>query len=1784
MKAGQGKLKEGTILARRYRVETFLGCGRAGEVYSCRDLCDSSGDLVLRLLGPVDPAGEEGRALRSTLSLLVRLRHPSLVPILDFGIAEGPGALFLTEERVEGASLRTLAGALAPERALAVGAELAATLHHLHGRGIVHGDLRPSNILLVGEGEAACPVVLGYGLRRFLPDGAHPPPPSCVAPEVLLGGRPTARSDIYALGILIYLLACGRFPFEDDDEGYLIQKQLQAGVDLRPIERLRRGDSLAPLLGRMLEKDPENRTVTALETAAAIGALIRSDGPAWEPECRFSAAPFVGRELEMERIEARARRVRESGRGWTIFLTGEAGAGKTRLMEELRSRALLEGWHVAEGACGGPEEAAYGPYRRVLSQLDPEGEPFLFEQTARTGLSDPGEGASGYATGQFQDQLTRELLRRLGNAPTLVLLHDFHHADRSSCAVLDYLSADIQACPVLLCVSLRPGEECHGSLEGVMESGKRNERGEVLTLEPLDRESLHRMAEGIIGSNDLPPALNDWLYRAVGGNPFFLEQMLKHLLEQGALLRCSGGWRFLEENAQALEVPAEVGSVLVQRLRYLPAPARSLAEWLALCHRPVAAGSLALSMSWRPGQVAGAVAELKRRQMVRVESSGGREEIDFSHDLIAEVVRQNLPKGTAARMHRKIAEAILQEHGEDGRLHELAHHYIEGRAGDSSMRVVLAAAARSRAEFAHENALRCFEHVFGRPNGLTDEEACRAAIDASDTMFALGMAGRALGLLKKVLLRHRSVGPEARARMYMQLALACQHIGDTRMQETYCRKGLAMFGPRPAPGPNLTRAMLWAELAFIAVLQSSPRKGLKCLDRAVEACPEENATTLRGRIQNLYAWLYRVAGDFRNAIKAGRTAVNILSQSEGSHLACSAYSTLGFIQMGLGRLPLSLENHVQAVSWAEKSRSVDLRAQALANLTECLCRMGRIKDSLKESLLASDLIEYSKIPTIKNPFNAILAELYFVSGHYREAGDLVLNICGEGRDNASSFTIGHVYYVAAELNCYLGRLPEALRHIEELSRYGTAEAPLYEHELAEALRARIMAEQGLGEEALRKLAALDRAVTRKHWPYQMCIVRLHIGEVLLQQGRAGEAEKYGRNALRLARGMGAEPLKQRAHLLLGTIYSPCRGRSGETVKDRAKAVEQLDRCLCNDQQFVHQESLWRAHAELSLLYGEEGDLRRSFESAEKAYAHLCRMERQLPPEALVSFYSVFDRSRLKLELLGAIEKGRVQRLIPAEVEGPLDDRNARTLQRLSAAITSAEDLDDLLEALLDQLLPVLGMTRAFVYLCEEPGGKLRPVKSRGLGGVNLEERGSVYREVVEKVFREETPLISADCRRDPRIVNSLTRSGGRGSLMCAPLKAPGRVIGVLCAEHGTPVDSIAEPVIGLFATACSLAALGIAHMLVRPHPPAIHFAAAGARFDDSDPYPEIVGESHAIRALKERIELVANSGQDVLITGESGTGKELVARAIHRSSPGKKGPLISVDCGALSESLVESELFGYRRGAFTGALEDRPGCFEAADGGVLFLDEVGNLPLTVQVKLLRVTQEREVRRIGEMHTRKFKIRIITAANRNLLDEVRAGRFREDLYYRIRILEIHLPPLRERREDIPLLIDWFLKSCAREKGFYKQVRPKAMDLLLRYSYPGNVRELGSMIRGIYYNVKGTSIDVGDLPPEVCCGRFSGLLVDQDPAERIYHAIVEGQGDFDEMVKIPFLDHQINVEIVRGVIVKALRETFGNYTRAFGILRVPERRYSSTLQFLKRHRCYVDYRSFRRRGGG
>ncbi|MBI5836229.1 MAG: sigma-54-dependent Fis family transcriptional regulator [Candidatus Eisenbacteria bacterium] len=230
------------------------------------------------------------------------------------------------------------------------------------------------------------------------------------------------------------------------------------------------------------------------------------------------------------------------------------------------------------------------------------------------------------------------------------------------------------------------------------------------------------------------------------------------------------------------------------------------------------------------------------------------------------------------------------------------------------------------------------------------------------------------------------------------------------------------------------------------------------------------------------------------------------------------------------------------------------------------------------------------------------------------------------------------------------------------------------------------------------------------------------------------------------------------------------------------------------------------------------------------------------------------------------------------------------------------------------------------------------------------------------------------------------------------------------------------------------------------------------------------------------VEKIAPTDSPVLITGESGTGKELVARSIHYQSRRADRPFLAVNCGALPENLVESELFGHARGAFTGASQEKRGLFEEADQGTLFLDEIGELQPSLQVKLLRVLQQGEVRRVGANQSRVVDVRVVAATNRDLVEALRSGAFREDLYYRLNVFQIDLPPLRERREDIPILALYFLSRYAHRLGKdLKEFSQEAQAVLLRYEYPGNVRELENAVQRAVTLAEGRQVQASDLPP-------------------------------------------------------------------------------------------------------
>ncbi len=296
---------------------------------------------------------------------------------------------------------------------------------------------------------------------------------------------------------------------------------------------------------------------------------------------------------------------------------------------------------------------------------------------------------------------------------------------------------------------------------------------------------------------------------------------------------------------------------------------------------------------------------------------------------------------------------------------------------------------------------------------------------------------------------------------------------------------------------------------------------------------------------------------------------------------------------------------------------------------------------------------------------------------------------------------------------------------------------------------------------------------------------------------------------------------------------------------------------------------------------------------------------------------------------------------------------------------------------------------------------------------------------------------------------------------------------------------------------------------------------------------QIVFRSAQMENLVNLAGRIAPSRATVLVRGESGTGKELFARLIHNLSPRASRPLIAVNCGALPETLLESELFGHEKGSFTGATARRIGRFEEADGGTLFLDEIGELTPAVQIKLLRFLQEREFQRVGGNQVLHSDVRIITATNRDLEARVREAAFREDLFYRLNVVDMFIPPLRERKEDIPTLIDHFLKKFAAENGKeIEGVSQEARDQLLKYDYPGNVRELINILERAVVSVRDSIITVADLP---FGDRFSGA------------AETAGEGKLKDSIE----------ELEKQMIVKALEESDHHQTKAAGILGISER---------------------------
>jgi transcriptional regulator with PAS, ATPase and Fis domain len=354
----------------------------------------------------------------------------------------------------------------------------------------------------------------------------------------------------------------------------------------------------------------------------------------------------------------------------------------------------------------------------------------------------------------------------------------------------------------------------------------------------------------------------------------------------------------------------------------------------------------------------------------------------------------------------------------------------------------------------------------------------------------------------------------------------------------------------------------------------------------------------------------------------------------------------------------------------------------------------------------------------------------------------------------------------------------------------------------------------------------------------------------------------------------------------------------------------------------------------------------------------------------------------------------------------------------------------------------------------------------------------------------------------------------------------------------------------------------------------------------------LIGTSAVIAELVQEIDRIARSDAKVLITGESGVGKELVANAIHERSPRSHRPLLAVNCGGLSETLLESELFGHVKGSFTGAYRDKQGKLEMADGGSIFLDEIGEMTLRMQGLLLRFMETGELQKVGaDRGQGRVNVRVVAATNRNLRHMISESTFREDLFYRLNVIHLTVPPLRERREDIPGLIEHFLarftrgdvKDAAGREAFVKYLSPEAIRLLCEYSWPGNVRELENVIERLVVTGRSEVIGENELPMEI----RSQHVINARPrrerrrtvADDLYERLIDKSESFWTAVYPLYMQREITRGNVRDLVRKGLEDARGNYKIVAKLFNMESHDYKRFLNFLRKHDCHLPFKEYR-----
>ncbi len=1158
-----------------------------------------------------------------------------------------------------------------------------------------------------------------------------------------------------------------------------------------------------------------------------------------------------------------------------------------------------------------------------------------------------------------------------------------------------------------------------------------------IALGPLEERACDELAAWVSPSQESTAARGS-IARRSGGNPLLLLELVN--------ARAAG--RDLPERGRGV-------NALTDRIRALPESERQVLAALAILDDAASADEITRVIEIDASDVHVLLRRLQTRGLVEA-TANGESRWESCHGLATETALTAAHEDERTRWHQRAAHA-REEGTLSARPLAIARDWLRGR---EPRRCVLAL-ERAWDTVAREHAIYGAASLLAEASGQLDthDATCAEWLFLARALELCGEPATALECADHATAR--AAGENERVEAALARATALKALG--RIADATA----TLASLTTAGDPRV------AELRMrLATLAGRPLEALAATEASTGATPPLDTPAIW--VQRGYAHAATGQNDRASELfERARAALSPECASERPPRALAA-SGLGVIAMHAGDHARAAQRFQEAIADSDGASSVRERATFRLNLAAALHGQGEILRALATYAEAAEELRAAGARRELAHALASRASLLAFLGDLRAARALAAEACGALPSGADAHASVFPWLVAANAAVEDGQLEDA----ERAARTVIEQSPVRSRERALAL--------GVLAEAARRRGDGAAALAT-------------LGEVLT-----------------LAASLDARDLLARAFLSRGRVSTRTRA---EREADLRLALATFDETG---------ERIGRAESALTLAaLLEEGGDPSDEAAALRTRAHQAiREQARLVPDR---YRPLFLRSRhFDAELLAALDsgaapaernvrhaakEGEAARNVRAANRTLLDARLMRVLE-INRRLASERDRQRLLERILDSAIELAEAERGFLVVRD--GSTLEIPVARNLDRETLARPGHlISRTIAERVLASSEPFDSSDAMADTRLasVGSVHDLRVR-SVLCVPCRGDKGVVGALYLDHRFWADAFGAEDRVLVEAIADQAAIGLENLRLadelarrntaleraqgeleaqnralareaeaeRARVAAVENELENAQRENAlrHRYDRIVGRSPAMIDVLELVDRVTDTESTVLVYGESGTGKELIARAIHYNGPRAKGPFVSLNCGALPETLLEATLFGHRRGAFPGATERRTGLFEEANGGTLFLDEVGDMSPTMQVRLLRAIQEGEIRPVGADRPVKVNVRIVAATHRDLRAEVEKGNFRQDLLYRLEVIVLELPPLRDRREDIPLLASHLLGELAEREGKPAPALSRgALELLFRHDWPGNVRELASVLETARVLASGDVIQPGDL---------------------------------------------------------------------------------------------------------